>query len=292
MISVSGLGVRYRRRREALHDVTLTIPGGLYGLLGPNGAGKTTLLRVLVTLLAPSSGDAFVAGYSVRRQRAMARRLIGYIPQDVGFYPQLRVHETLDYLARLSGLTERSARDERIRQVLAAVDLTDRAWQPVGTLSVGLRQRLGIAQALVHDPPVIIADEPTSGLDPTERVRVRSLLAGLAAERTVVLATHIVSDIAMVCPRVAVLQRGRIVFEGPTGALAARARGRLWQATIPEREVDALVGGRWPVARLTRTPLGTLARVVAVQPDGFTRVTDTPSVEEGYLAVIGEEARG
>ncbi len=291
MIDVNDLGVRYHRRCEALRGVTLTIPGGLYGLLGPNGAGKTTLLRVLATMLAPSSGDAFIAGYSVRHQRGSVRRLIGYIPQGVGFYPQLRVWDTLDYLARLSGLSERPMRDARIRQALSAVDLADRARQPVGTLSRGLQQRLAIAQALVHDPPIIIADEPTSGLDPTERVRVRAVLADLAAERTIVLATHIVADIAAVCLRVAVLRHGRVVFEGPTSTLAAQARGQLWQATIPAQEVDALVRGRWPVARLTRTPAGTVARVVAAQPTGFTRVTEAPSVEEGYLAVIGTEAR-
>ena len=290
MITMSELGVRYRRGHEALRGVTLTIPSGLYGLLGPNGAGKTTLLRILVTLLAPSSGDASVAGYSVRHQRSAVRRLIGYIPQDVGFYPQLRVGETLDYLARLSGMTKKSMRDERIRQVLSAVDLADHALRPVGTLSMGLQQRLGIAQALVHDPPVIIADEPTSGLDPTERVRVRTLLARLAADRTVVLATHIVADVATVCPRVAVLQHGRVIFAGTTSTLAAQAHGRLWQATIPEQEVGVLIAGEWPVARLTRTPAGTLARVVAAEPEGFTRVSEAPSVEEGYLAVIAREA--
>jgi len=290
MIGVSELGVRYRRGRDALSGVTLTIQAGLYGLLGPNGAGKTTLLRVLATLLAPRSGDAFINGYSVRHQRVAVRRLIGYIPQDVGFYPQLPVWETLDYLARLSGVTERPVRHERIHHALAAVDLAERARQPVGTLSVGLRQRLAIAQALVHDPPIIIADEPTAGLDPAERARVRSLLAGLAAGRTIVLATHIVAEIAAVCPRAAVLNHGRVVFEGPTGALAARGRDQLWQATIPDEEIAAFMNGGWPVARLTRTPRGTLARVVGARPEGFTRVSEAPSVEEGYLAVIGREA--
>lgn len=284
---MSDLGVRYRHGHEALRGVTLAIPPGLFGLLGPNSAGKTTLLRVLATLLAPTSGDASLAGYSVRSHRATVRRLIGYIPQDVGFYPQLQVWETLDYLARLSGMQARSAREARIRQILAAVNLADRARHPVGTLSVGLQQRLGIAQALMHDPPIMLADEPTAGLDPTERVRVRSLLAELAADRTVILATHIVADVEAVCPRVAVLRRGQVVFVGPTSALAAQAQGQLWQAVLPDQEIGARIGDRWPVARLTRTPEGTQVRVVAAQPVGFAPVCEAPSVEEGYLAVIG-----
>lgn len=290
MIRVSELGVRYRGGHEALCDVTLTIPCSLFGLLGPNGAGKTTLLRVLATLLPPSSGDATVAGYSVRHRRGEVRRLIGYIPQDRGFYPHLRVWETLDYLARLSGLHERPLREARMHAVLRAVNLADRAQHPVGTLSTGLVQRLNIAQALLHDPPIILADEPTAGLDPAERVRVRSLLADLAVDRTVVLATHIVADVEAACPQVAVLLHGRIAFVGPTSALAAQARGQLWEAMLPAQETDDHIGDRWSVARLTRTPEGTQVRVVAAQPDGFTPVSEAPSVEEGYLAVIGHGA--
>lgn len=290
MISITQLSVRYRRGKSiALRGVDLSVPRGMYGLLGPNGAGKTTLLRVLATLLKPSSGDAQVAGYSVRHDRLAIRRLLGYIPQESGFYPQLRVWETLDYLALLSGLTDTKYRKKRIHHVLTEVNLTDYVNRRVKTLSGGMRKRLGIAQALVHDPQIIIADEPTVGLDPEERVRMRALLARLAADHTVIISTHIVSDIASVCPQLAVLHRGQIIFAGPTQTLADQARGQLWQVTIPDDEVGRLMQGRWPVARLTQTSRGTLVRIVAPHHEGYLPVEEAPSLEEGYLALIGKE---
>jgi len=290
MIAISQLTVNYPRGKTALRGVDLAIPSGMFGLLGPNGAGKTTLLRVLATLLTPTTGDAEVAGYSVRRDRRAIRRLLGYMPQESGFYPQLCVGETLDYLALLSGIANARLRRERVAHALATVNLAAHARQRVQTLSSGMRQRLGIAQALLHDPKVIIADEPTAGLDPEERVRLRALLARLAVDRTVIVSTHIVGDIASVCPWVAVLHHGAIIFCGPTPALADQARGQLWETTVPDHEVPPLLQGRWPVACLTQTPRGTLVRVVGPSCAGSVAVTEAPSVEEGYLALIGKEA--
>src|SRR5439155_9206379 len=187
-------------------------------------------MRILATLVAPSRGRALVAGHDVRRERAAIRRLLGFLPQEFGFYPRLTAYETLDYLALLSGL----GRERRVRidEALAFVRLSDVARKRVGAFSGGMKQRLGIAQALLNHPALLIVDEPTAGLDPVERVRFRTLLAELATRSTILLSTHIVADVASTCTDLAVLQKGRVVYRGTPEALAGQAAGRVWAATI------------------------------------------------------------
>lgn len=198
--------------KRALQTVSLQIEDGMFGLLGRNGAGKTTLMRILATLLRETSGSVEICGISTRRPREI-RRIVGYLPQDFCVYPNMSVFEAMDYLGTLSGLP-RAPRRERIADALRKVNLDDCRRIRVKALSGGMRRRLGIAQAILHDPRVLIVDEPTAGLDPEERVRLRALLCDIAASRVVLLSTHIVEDVEKTCKRIAVLDRGQIVYQG------------------------------------------------------------------------------
>ncbi len=289
MIEIEKLTKRYERAAApALDEVSLSVGTGVFGLLGPNGAGKSTLMRILATLVEPSAGTARVAGHDVRRERAAIRDLLGYLPQEFGFYPRLTAYETLDYLALLSGLgRERRA---RIEEVLAIVNLGDMARKRVGTFSGGMRQRLGIAQALLNSPKVLIVDEPTAGLDPVERVRFRTLLAELSARGTILLSTHIVADVASACSDLAVMRTGRIVYRGAPAGLAARARGRVWGTTITPDALPA-IERTCTVAAATATPAGLEVRLVGAPPDGLTLTPLEPTLEDGYLAIVGPGAQ-
>lgn len=277
-------------RSPALSHVSLTIEPGFFALLGPSGAGKSTLLRVLATLQPPDAGDATIAGHSVSGDRLGVRRLIGYVPQLARFYPDLRVLRMLKYLAGLSGLRGRVL-DARCEEALTQVHLTGYGRERIKHLSGGLRQRLAIAQALVHRPEVLLADEPGSGLDPDERAHLLTLLSDLALGSTVVLATHLVEDIAQVCTQLAVLQAGVLRFVGTPGALAERARGKVWEQLLSEQELAHALAGPGCVARVSRLGDGMLVRLVGDARDGLLPVVGQPTLEEGYLAVIGKEGQ-
>lgn len=285
MIEIEHLSKRYARAATpAVDDISLVMGSGIVGLLGPNGAGKSTLMRILATLVEPSSGTAHVVGHDVRRERAAIRRLLGFLPQDFGFYPRLTAYETLDYLALLSGLGR--DRRSRIDEVLAVVNLSDVARKRVGAFSGGMKQRLGIAQALLNRPAVLIVDEPTAGLDPVERARFHTLLAELATRSTVLLSTHIVADVASTCTTLAVMQRGRIVYRGTPAALVAQAQGRVWGATIPPEHLST-IERTCTVAAATATLNGLEVRLVGTAPIGLSRIALEPTLEDGYLALVG-----
>jgi len=285
MITIDSLSKTYgRAAAPALDGVSLDIGGGVFGLLGPNGAGKSTLMRILATLVDPSAGTVTVAGHDVRRDRAAIRRLLGYLPQEFGFYPRLSAYETLDYLALLSGLgRERRA---RIGEALAVVNLTEVAGKRVGTFSGGMKQRLGIAQALLNRPALLIVDEPTAGLDPVERVRFRTLLAELAGRITVLLSTHIVADVASTSSDLAVLLKGRVVYRGTPAGLAAHAQGHVWAATITPEQLPAIERA-CTVAAATATPGGLDARLVGTPPACLAVRALPPTLEDGYLILVG-----
>ncbi len=289
MIEIEHVSKTYKHGAvHALDDVSLTIDRGMFGLLGPNGAGKTTLMCILATLTEPTAGSARVAGYDVQRDRAAIRHLLGYLPQEFGFYPRLTAYETLDYLALLSGMGRE--RHARIDEVLTVVNLGDVAHARVGTFSGGMRQRLGIAQAILHRPTLLIVDEPTAGLDPVERVRFRALLAQLATHSTVLLSTHIVGDIASTCADLAVLQGGRVIYCGSPTGLAAQAQGRVWGAVVaPERLAAAERG--CIMAAATATAAGLDIRLVGAAPSGLATVPLVPTPEDGYLALVGADGR-
>jgi len=260
---------------RALDGIDITIGPGITGLLGPNGAGKTTTLRILATLLPPTSGTARLDGWSTShdRERVEIRRRLGYLPQDLGLYPRFTVFEFVDYLAMLKELHDPRQRHRRVREALEAVDLQDVAGRKIRTLSGGIRRRVGIAQAIVADPQLLLLDEPTGGLDPEQRVRFRQLVGRLGEHRTVLLSTHLVEDVSAICTSVVVLWHGRVLFQGAPAELRKRAEGLVWSAQ--EASSDAVAS--W------RTDNGKL-RVIGARP-GPSATPVEPTLEDGYLLV-------
>ena len=232
-IEVHHLNKVYRGGVQALNDVDLTIPSGMFGLLGPNGAGKTTLMRILAGILRPTSGSLRLDTFDGNSEhgRTAIKRVLGYLPQDLGVYPDLSAREFLDYIAILKGIDDRKSRQQRIKELLEVVSLSDVASRKLKTFSGGMKRRIGIAQALLNDPKLLIVDEPTAGLDPEERIRFRNLLSELAGDRTVLLSTHIVEDIAQTCRNLAIMKYGKVIFQGTTLDLLREAQSKVWTIT-------------------------------------------------------------
>lgn len=279
---IENVGKRYPGRGWALSELSLTLRPGVLGLLGPNGAGKSTLMKILATIARPTAGRVTWNGADIGREPDAVRAVLGYLPQDFGVYPQLSAVEFLDYLAAAKGLDARAAR-RRIEELLELVNLTEARHRPLGGFSGGMRQRVGIAQALLNDPHLLIVDEPTAGLDPEERVRFRNLLSELAGERIVILSTHIVSDVEAVASRIVLLGEGRCVADDTPEALVEGARGRVWEVDIRPEDLDA-ARRNWTVgAALRRNGIMTLRVVADVAPRADARPLD-PTLEDVYLA--------
>ncbi|MFE2487783.1 ABC transporter ATP-binding protein [Streptomyces mirabilis] len=276
-VSASGLTLRYGGT-VALDDVSLRLSEGVTGLLGPNGAGKTTLLRVLATAVPADRGAFTVLGHdpSTSSGRLDVRRALGYLPQTPAFHPDFSAFEFVDYVAILKELTDRSDRHREVRRVLEAVDLSDVRGKRIKRLSGGMRQRVGLAAALVGDPGFLVLDEPTVGLDPEQRMRFREMIAEAGMRRTVLLSTHQTEDVAMLCHRVIVMVRGSVRFEGTPAELTARAAGRVWSSTA--RDPGARAG--W------RTGTGSF-RNVGDPPKGAELLE--PTLEDGYLLTLDGE---
>jgi ABC-2 type transport system ATP-binding protein len=274
---------------KALDKISLSIPGGMFGLLGPNGAGKTTLMRIITALIPPSSGQVIIDGKDVIKEPQHVRKLLGYIPQDFGFYKNLRAWEMLDYIGAMKNIPFRK-RKGQVETVLEEVNLTREASRRVGTFSGGMKQRLGIAQALLGDPELIVVDEPTAGLDPEERIRFRNLLAHLSRNRTVILSTHIVGDIEASCSGLAVLNHGKLAFSGEPQELVNHARGRVWQVSVPP-EVWRELELRYMVLS-SRSVNGNMeARLLANQAPIEGSHLVEPGLEDGYIAVMDLDNR-
>lgn len=271
-ISADGLARRYGANR-ALHDVDLTLGRGITGLLGPNGAGKTTLLSIFATVNEPDAGSVSVFGLDPRQpaERVEIRRRLGYLPQELGYHRHFKVAAFLDYMAILKEITDRRRRADEVARVLTAVGLQERAGTRIRALSGGMRQRLGIAQALLGEPDLLILDEPTAGLDPEQRLRFRELLSDLPGDPVIVLSTHQADDITAICPRVVVLLQGRIHFNGTPAELAATAAGRVWVAD--ERNGRAHLSWRGSDDRW---------RHIGDHPPVGAELV-TPMAEDGYL---------
>lgn len=279
----------YRRGITAVSDVTVSLGPGVLGLLGPNGAGKSSLMRILATVTRPTEGRVSWDGTDIVADPDALRRVLGYLPQDFGVYPHLTAREFLSYLAAVKGIAARPAR-KRIDELLEAVQLTEAGTRKLGHYSSGMRQRVGIAQALLNDPQLLIVDEPTAGLDPERRIRVRTLLGELAVDRHVILSTHIVSDVEAVADDIAVLGQGRLRYRGTPEGLLREARGRVWELLASADELPAL-RQRFLVSRAVRTPDGTRVRVLAPdQPAPDASLVD-PDLEDGYLWMIGTPSR-
>ena len=271
----------------ALQGVDLDVGSGMFGLLGPNGAGKTTLMRVVAGLLEPTSGSVELDGQDIVRSPEVVWSQLGYLPQDFGFYPHLSAHAMLVYLLRLKGVTADVPLNKLADQLLARVGLTDDARREVGGYSGGMRQRLGIAQALAGDPKLIIVDEPTSGLDPEERLRFYRLLAELAEGRTVILSTHIVEDVAVLCPRFAVMRDGEIIADTTPSDARDSIRGTIYEQTVANEDL-AQVAAQNRVTQALLVEGRYRVRVHADNgnvPEGFEPVA--PTLEDAYLVLMG-----
>jgi len=280
-LTLESLGKRYPGRGWALSEFSLALGPGITGLLGPNGAGKSTLMRILATVSAPSAGRVTWNGVDLARKPDALREVLGYLPQDFGVYPQLSALEFLDYLAAAKGLDARTSR-RRILELLELVNLTDARHRALGGFSGGMRQRVGIAQALLNDPRVLIVDEPTAGLDPEERVRFRNLLGELSGERIVLLSTHIVSDVEATASRIVLMGLGRLLADASPEALREGMRGRVWECDVAATELEPLRAGHRVGATLRRGDR-VLARVLAESaPVPGARAAE-PTLEDAYL---------
>jgi ABC-type multidrug transport system ATPase subunit len=273
---------------EALRGVDLHIPGGMFGLLGTNGAGKTTLMRIIAGVLAATSGRVVIGGHDLatRAGRLAVQRRLGYLPQDLGLYPDLTPVEFLDYIGLLKGLDDKRARQRQIGELLEMVGLSDVRGRKIKGFSGGMRRRVGIAQALLGDPALIVVDEPTAGLDPEERIRFRTLLATIAGHRTVLLSTHVVEDVAQTCRETAVMAAGRVVFTGPVADLVRRAEGATWEVVSAGPPPTSGV----VVSAVSRTD-GVHYRIVSPTPPDPAAVPAAPSLEDGYVALMHQHDR-
>lgn len=282
-IEIKQLTQIYRNGNRALSDVNLVIENGMFGLLGPNGAGKSTLMKILVTLMKPSRGQVLVNGLDLQKNRRQVRTVLGYLPQDFRFFAKLSTWEFLDYSARLAGLRQSRIRREEVERMLEEVGLFDVRDRKANKLSGGMKRRLGIAQALIGDPKIVIVDEPTTGLDPDERIRFRNLLSKMVEkEMIIILSTHIVGDISSTCNDMALLNQGRVVFDGPPDQLIDKAKGRVFQVDVSHAEFER-INEEYNVISTIPSVNGWEMQIVADDLKGLTGQVIEPNLEHAYV---------
>lgn len=278
---------KYYGKKQALSQVSLSIPQGMFGLLGPNGAGKTTLMKILAALLVKTDGKVTVCGVDVENSRQI-RSMTGYLPQDFSMYGNMNAYEALDYLAVLSGMG-RSERRVKVPEVLEKVNLLEKRKTRVRSMSGGMKRRLGIAQAIIHDPRVIIVDEPTAGLDPEERVRFRNLLCEIAKDRIVLLSTHIVGDIEAACENIAVLNQGKICFQGRISELLSFVKGKAYAAEIPAAELETVKQKYMVTGILTTGSTANIKIISDEKPFPLAKQVQ-PDAEDAYMYLMHKGA--
>jgi ABC-2 type transport system ATP-binding protein len=283
-LEISGLSKQYSASVWGLRDFSLAVQPGILGLLGPNGAGKSTLMRIIATVTRATRGQVKWNGQDALRSPDSLRSVLGYLPQDFGVYPHLTAVEFLEYLAAVKGLDAESAR-RRIDELLTLVNLGDARKRPLGGYSGGMKQRVGIAQALLNDPQLLIADEPTAGLDPEERVRFRNLLSELAGDRIVILSTHIVSDVEAIATDIAIVASGSLVAHAPPENLLCLVQDKVWEWTVPSAELTT-TRQRFSVTSIARRSDGVQVRVIAGAQPVPAAVRTVPTLEDAYLASL------
>lgn len=287
-LNIEHIGKRYRSDVWGLRDFSLELGPCVLGLLGPNGAGKSTLMRILATITKASEGRVTWNGVDIAHKPDSLRAVLGYLPQDFGVYPHLNAIEFLTYMAALKGMDGRAAR-RRIDELLEVVNLTDARKRPLGGYSGGMKQRIGIAQALLNDPQLLIVDEPTVGLDPEERVRFRNLLSDLAGERIVILSTHIVSDVEATATHVVIINRGRMLTQSSPEVLLRLAEHKVWEWVVPSSDMPA-VREHYTISSSIRRSDGVHVRLIADTPPGASAMTVAPTMEDAYLYCIAASA--
>jgi ABC-type multidrug transport system ATPase subunit len=286
-LAIEGVGKQYRGRVWGLRDFSLTLGPGVLGLLGPNGAGKSTLMRILATITQASTGRVAWNGTDIAKSPEALRSTLGYLPQDFGVYPHLTAIEFLEYLAAIKGLDGSSAR-RRIGELLQVVNLAEAAKRPLGGYSGGMKQRVGIAQALLNDPGLLIVDEPTVGLDPEERVRFRNLLADLSGERIVILSTHIVSDVEATATDIAIVSQGRLVKHASPEHLLGAVEGKVWEWRVSSSDLPA-IKQRHILSGTLRRSDGVQVRVVSEVSPAPEAVSVAPNLEDAYLYFVSAQ---
>jgi ABC-type multidrug transport system ATPase subunit len=284
-LRIEHLSKRYPNGTQALLDVNLCIPQGMFGLLGPNGAGKSTLMRILATLQEADKGTVFMGDIDVLRQKESVRQVLGYLPQEFGLYPKVSAEEMLTHFASLKGIHDARQRREIVTALLRQTNLYDQRRQALGSFSGGMKQRFGIAQALLGSPRLIIVDEPTAGLDPEERVRFHNLLSAIGENIIVILSTHIVSDVSDLCRAMAVIHEGRVRTTGDPAALVAGLAGKVWRKSISREEVSAC-REKLPIISMRLFAGQTMVHVLSddMPEAGFEPVA--PDLEDLYFATI------
>lgn len=285
-LTISHLSKQYRRNFWGLRDFNIELAPGVIGLLGPNGAGKSTLMRILATITQPTEGTIRWNDTDIVKSPDTLRAVLGYLPQDFGVYPNLTGLEFLEYMAAIKGMDAKSAR-RRIEELLVVVNLVNAARRPLGGYSGGMKQRIGIAQALLNDPQLLIVDEPTVGLDPEERVRFRNLLSDLAGERIIILSTHIVSDVEATATEIVVINKGSKIQHATPEKLLQLLDGRVWQWVIPSNDLPALKQ-KHLISSAVRRENGIQVRVVNEAAPTSEALPVSPSLEDVYLHLVSQ----
>jgi ABC-type multidrug transport system ATPase subunit len=282
-LRIENLSKRYPNGTQALQSISLTIPLGMFGLLGPNGAGKSTLMRTLATLQEADSGRVIMGDLDVLRQKDAVRRMLGYLPQEFGLYPKVSAEDLLAHLATLKGMTSAKERQEVVRALLHQTNLYEYRRKPLGTFSGGMKQRFGIAQALLGNPRLIIVDEPTAGLDPEERVRFHNLLSAIGENIIVILSTHIVSDVSDLCQSMAIIHEGQVRVAGNPAQLVEELEGKVWQRSIAHAEL-AIYRERFQLISMRLFAGRTRVHVLSEQQPEAGFEPAVPDLEDLYFA--------
>lgn len=282
-ITIEELSKIYKNGNRAVSDITFEIETGMLGLLGPNGAGKTTLMRILSTLMKPSSGKVTVNGMDLMKNRAEIRAMLGFLPQEFGYFAKLKTWEFLDYSAALAGIKNSKERKKAVEEMLEKVGLYKFRDRLAKKLSGGMKRRLGIAQALIGDPKIVIVDEPTTGLDPEERIRFRNLLSDMShEERIIILSTHIVGDISSTCRKMVLLNKGELKFQGQPDELISLAKGHVYRISAFDSDLNA-IREAYPVISTIPSENGWDVEVVADTIEGYSAVEIEPNLEHAYM---------
>ena len=276
-------------RKAALKNVSVTIHSGMYGLLGRNGAGKTSLMRILATLSVPSGGEVSMNGIPIN-ETGKIREIVGYLSQNFSFYRNMSVYDAMDYLGLLSNLPDK-IRKERIASLLEQVNLKENMRTKIKALSGGMKQRLGIAQALLHDPQILIVDEPTAGLDPEERIRFRNMLSEFAEDRIVILSTHISSDVEISCENIGVLDNGKMIWNGAAEELVKQAEGKVYLISA-EKKQDKIIREKYTVLNIIASGSGTQYRVLSETLPEEKHILQAPTLEDGYMYLLSQTDGG
>lgn len=272
----------------AVNRVSFTMESGVYGLLGVNGAGKTTLMRMLTTLIKPTTGEILWDSQDIYGMDGQYRKLVGYLPQDFGYYPDFSIHDYLMYIASIKGLRPAVAK-KRVKTLLMQVGLFKARNKKMKNLSGGMKRRAGIAQAMLNDPKILILDEPTAGLDPSERIRFRNLISELSEDRIVLLSTHIVSDIEYIANKILLMRDGQIIMSGTADEVIASMDERVWSFLVPKGNIDYFLK-RYKVANIKTVPKGAELRVLSMEPPAEQAIEMEPTLEDAFLYYFGERA--